>query len=161
MTAISSTAIPRIGPSLILRYALRRIAAILPPSRLKNSVYRASGVSIGSHVFIGDGVRFIDGYSDSIRLDDAVVLSPDATLVSMAYPTEHSPEEVLRFAKTAAVVIEKGAWIGTRVVILPGVRIGSGCVVGAGSVVTKSIPAGEVWAGVPARRLDSAGRGEP
>jgi acetyltransferase-like isoleucine patch superfamily enzyme len=38
-------------------------------------------------------------------------------------------------------------------VILKGVHIGKGAIVGAGSVVTKSIPAGEAWAGVPARRL--------
>ncbi|MBP5973266.1 acyltransferase [Brasilonema sp. CT11] len=51
----------------------------------------------------------------------------------------------------APIVIEDGAWLGTHVVVLPGVTIGKGAIVAAGSVVTKSIPAYEVWGGVPAK----------
>ena len=58
-------------------------------------------------------------------------------------------------ASTAPVVIENGAFIGAHVTILKGVTIGQNAVVGAGSVVTKSVPAGEVWAGNPARYLKS------
>jgi acetyltransferase-like isoleucine patch superfamily enzyme len=49
------------------------------------------------------------------------------------------------------VTIEDNVWLGARVIVLPGVRIGQGSVVGAGSVVTKDIPAGCVAAGNPAR----------
>jgi galactoside O-acetyltransferase len=51
------------------------------------------------------------------------------------------------------VVIEDNVWIGSKVVILPGVRIGSRAVIGAGSVVTKDIPPRCVAAGNPARVL--------
>jgi len=51
------------------------------------------------------------------------------------------------------ILIGEDVWIGSQVVILPSVRIGSGSVVGAGAVVTKDIPAGEIWAGVPARKI--------
>jgi len=49
-----------------------------------------------------------------------------------------------------AVVIEDDVWLGAGVVVLPGVRLGRGCVIGAGAVVTDDVPAGAVFAGVPA-----------
>ena len=55
--------------------------------------------------------------------------------------------------KGAPIVLEENVWIGAQCMVLKGVRLGKGAVIGAGSVVTKSVPAGEVWAGVPARRL--------
>jgi acetyltransferase-like isoleucine patch superfamily enzyme len=53
----------------------------------------------------------------------------------------------------APVVIEDNAWLGTHVVVLPGVTIGKGAIVAAGSVVSKDVPPYEVWGGVPAKRL--------
>ena len=53
----------------------------------------------------------------------------------------------------APVIIEEDAWLGTHVVVLPGVTIGKGAIVAAGAVVTRSIPAYEIWGGVPARFL--------
>lgn len=49
------------------------------------------------------------------------------------------------------IIIENDVLIGTRSIILKGVRIGTGSVVGAGSVVTRNIPSGEIWAGNPAK----------
>jgi acetyltransferase-like isoleucine patch superfamily enzyme len=53
--------------------------------------------------------------------------------------------------RTAPVILEDEVWIGSHVVILPGVRIGKGAVIGAGSVVTRSVPANAIAYGVPAR----------
>lgn len=53
------------------------------------------------------------------------------------------------------VVIEDDVWLGAGVVVLPGVRLGRGCVIGAGAVVTHDVPAGAVFAGVPARAIGS------
>jgi acetyltransferase-like isoleucine patch superfamily enzyme len=55
----------------------------------------------------------------------------------------------------APIIIEDDAWLGTHVVVLPGVTIGRGAVIGAGSVVTCNIPAWEIWGGVPARFIKS------
>ena len=46
-------------------------------------------------------------------------------------------------------------FIGVNSIVMPGVSIGDRSVIGAGSIVTKDVPAGEVWAGIPARRLKS------
>ena len=51
----------------------------------------------------------------------------------------------------ADVQIGTNVWIGCHVVVLPGVTIGDHAIIGAGAVVTKTVPAGETWAGVPAR----------
>jgi acetyltransferase-like isoleucine patch superfamily enzyme len=51
------------------------------------------------------------------------------------------------------VTLGQNVWLGCGVTVLPGVSIGDHAVVGANSVVTKSIPAGTVWAGNPARQL--------
>ena len=53
------------------------------------------------------------------------------------------------------VVIEDDVWLGAGVIVLPGVHLGRGCVIGAGAVVTGDVPAGEVFAGVPATRIAS------
>ncbi len=53
------------------------------------------------------------------------------------------------------ITIGRNVWLGSHVVLLPGVTIGDNAVVGAGSVVTSSIPGAEIWAGVPARRIRS------
>ena len=65
--------------------------------------------------------------------------------------------------KTAPVIIKDGAFVGADCIILKGVTIGKRAVIGAGSVVTKSVPDGEIWAGNPAkliRKLDEVRRNE-
>ena len=61
-------------------------------------------------------------------------------------------------AKT--VTIKKGAWIGARAIILPGITIGTGAIVGAGAVVTKDVPSLSVVAGVPARVIKTRAKDE-
>ncbi|MEX0330162.1 MAG: DapH/DapD/GlmU-related protein [Puniceicoccaceae bacterium] len=51
------------------------------------------------------------------------------------------------------IVIGRNVWLGSHVVVLPGVEIGDNAVIGAGAVVNRSIPAGERWGGVPAKPL--------
>ena len=55
----------------------------------------------------------------------------------------------------AAIEIGRDCWIGVNAVILKGVKINDGAIIGAGSVVTKSVPSLEIWAGVPAKRIGS------
>ena len=53
------------------------------------------------------------------------------------------------------IIVEQGAWVASRALILGGVTIGEGSIIGAGSVVTQSVPPHEFWAGNPARRSKS------
>ena len=56
------------------------------------------------------------------------------------------------------VAIMDNCWVGAGASILPGVTVGSAAILAAGSVLTKSVPSGEIWAGVPARRIGFVGR---
>ena len=56
------------------------------------------------------------------------------------------------------VYIGDNVWVGAKCVIMPGVTIGDGAVIGAGSIVNKSVPANEIWAGVPARLIRPVAR---
>lgn len=91
------------------------------------------GVRIGAHALIGAGCKFIDH-------DHGV--APDQPIGEQR--VTHAP-----------ICVGREAWLGASVIVLQGVSIGDGAIIGAGAVVTRSVPAGEIWAGVPARRLGS------
>lgn len=99
-----------------------------------SSIYCATSISIGNNVMIGGSCKIWD--------TDFHPLDPE---IRRKTPNENY--------KTKPIVIEDDAFIGGFSIILKGVTIGKGAVVGAGSVVTKDIPAGEVWAGNPAGKV--------
>ena len=104
--------------------------------KISSHTFICEGVDIGDHVFVGHGVMFTNTIVPrSVNADGQLQTESDWQL------------ERTR--------IEDGASIGSGSVILCGITIGREAVVGAGAVVTKSIPAGEVWVGNPARRLRS------
>ena len=63
-----------------------------------------------------------------------------------------NPGERPVFSK-GSVIIEDRVWLGDGVCVLPNVRIGEGAIVGANAVVLADVPAGTVWAGVPAKQV--------
>jgi len=97
---------------------------------------------------IGDRVKvhsncYIAQYTE--LLEDAF-LAPGVTVANDLYPGQASSAEVM-----SGPLIGRGAQIGVNVTLLPFVRIGDGCLVGAGSVVTRDLPAGTVAYGNPAK----------
>jgi acetyltransferase-like isoleucine patch superfamily enzyme len=108
------------------------------------------GISIGNGAYIGDGCTF--DCSAPIRVGDHVFIAYGVTLVTGTHaigPHECRAGEWL----PRGITIGDGCWIGARAVILPGVHIGSGAVVGAGSVVTRDVAPDTVVAGNPARLI--------
>lgn len=115
-----------------------------------------NNVSVGSNsvlefkVLIEDDVRlhskcFIPEYS---VLKKGCWLAPGVTLTNSKFPNNKFSKN-----KLEGVSIGENSIIGANVTILPSVTIGKKCLVGAGSVVTKSIPDNEVWAGNPAKKI--------
>ena len=99
-------------------------------------------VVIGDNVTIKPGVQVWDG----TRIEDDVFLGPNATLTIDAIPRSNQYPN-----KFYGITLKKGASIGANATILPGVTIGKMAMIGAGSVVTKSVPDYAVVVGNPAK----------
>lgn len=109
-----------------------------------------AGLSLGDKVFIGDDC-LID-LADHIVLQDQVTLAERVTILThtnVGY-ADHPLQEYFP-AFTAPVVLKRGAFIGVNATILPGVTIGEGTFVAAGSVITADTPPWALMGGVPAR----------
>lgn len=105
---------------------------------------------INEGVYIGRNT-FISVYYP-ITIGKEVLIGAYSYLVSANHNFENRELPIWRQGFTGSpIIIEDRAWLGAHVIVLPGVTIGEGAVIGAGSVVVKSVPAYEVWAGVPAK----------
>lgn len=106
-------------------------------------------VAIGARCAIAEFVHIWGG--GGITIGNDVMVASHAVITSLTHDT---CAKVYRESLIARpVLIEDNVWIGAGSVILPGVRIGTGSVIGAGSVVTQDVPARTIVAGVPARAL--------
>lgn len=132
-------------------------AHILPGARIGRDCNLCDGVFVEDDVVIGDRVTVKCGVQlwNGVRLHDDVFVGPNATFTNDPFPRSKKPPE-----KYLETIVESGASIGANATILPGLRIGSGALVGAGAVVTRSVPANAIVAGNPARIIGySGGRG--
>jgi len=111
-------------------------ACLAPSTRLAVGVIVLAGVVATCDVSIGRHVVLMP----NCVLTHDVVLGDGCTLASAVL-------------LSGGVVVEPGAYLGTGASVREGVRIGAGAVIGMGAVVLSDVPPGEVWAGVPARKL--------
>ena len=113
-------------------------------------------IRTGANVFLGPYVT-IYGHG-GVEIGDQTLVSMHATILSSNH-TVPGREKVIRAQPDILLPTKIGrdVWIGANAVILGGVTIGDGCVIGAGSVVTKDLPAYSVAFGAPARVVRSRG----
>ena len=136
----------------------------LPFSSVKVAVLRAFGARIGKGVYIKPGVQikfpwylsvgdycwlgenvWIDNLAP-VTIGSSVCVSQGAYLCTGNH--DWSSRNMKLFRKSISLC--DGSWVGARSVVLPGTVVGLGAVVAAGSVITKNVPAGHIWAGNPA-----------
>lgn len=111
-------------------------------------------VHLGDHVYGNFGVTFVD--DTDIYVGDRVMFGPHAVVATAGHPILPSLRECA-MQYNRPVYIGRNVWIGADVCVLPGVTIGENSVIGAGSVVTKDIPANVVAVGNPCRVLRGIG----
>lgn len=125
-----------------------QFVVILPNARIGADCNICSHVLIENDVIIGDRVTVKAGVQiwDGLRIEDDVFIGPNVTFTNDPFP--RSKQYPAAFAVT---IVKAGASIGGGATILPGITIGRRAMVGAGAVVTRSVPDRAVVVGNPAR----------
>lgn len=131
-----------------------RGVTVWEPSKVSYDAVIGSNVQIGSFteigpkVVIGKNVRIgaMCFIPEGVTIQDDAWIGPRCTFTNDRFPP--SPRE-----KWQESTVERGARLGAGVTVVCGLTIGEKALVGAGSVITKNIPAGEKWAGSPAKKL--------
>lgn len=108
--------------------------------------YKGSRISVGDHTFINYGAS-ITAYQN-VSIGRHCLLGHHLRIVDR---NEHGVEQRELAQPARPVIIEDHVWIGSHTIILPGVSIGHNSAIGAGSVVTRDVPANCLAAGNPAR----------
>ncbi|WP_367365760.1 DapH/DapD/GlmU-related protein [Pediococcus parvulus] len=104
----------------------------------------ANRVNLGKNVYANHSLTMMS--VGTITIDDGVMMGPGVGF----YTVNHEPKNI-RVIKTGEIHIKKNAWIGARVSILPGVKIGENSIIGTGAVATKDIPDNCIAVGTPAK----------
>jgi acetyltransferase-like isoleucine patch superfamily enzyme len=109
-----------------------------------------SRITIGSNVGIARDVT-LDGRGD-IEIGDFTIIGFESVLLTSTHNYSNRGVPIAKQGMySKPVKIGRDCWIDARVMVLPGIEIGDGCIIGANSVVTKNIPQYCIAAGVPAR----------
>ncbi len=147
-------------PGKILRYHYFKIKH---GKKLGKNVNISHNVNISRNVIIGDNVTITDscrlGYhlGGKIIISDDVLIGHEVLFINNIHNYKNLSMRVQDqgYLPFKDIFIGRGAWIGARVIIMPGVNIGAHAVIGAGSIVTKDIPEKSVAVGIPAKVIKS------
>jgi acetyltransferase-like isoleucine patch superfamily enzyme len=120
---------------------------LVPPVRSDHGL----SIRVGRDVFVNHGCTLND--IGGIDIGDEVMIGPNVSLLTSGHPLD--PATRRRAITAAPIRLGRNVWIGASAVMLQGVTIGDDSVVGAGSVVTRDVPAGVLVAGSPARVVRS------
>ena len=120
----------------------------------------------GTHISMGKGsyanFNFTVLDEGRVTIGQSVFIGPNVSLLTPIHPLRWQDRNsffnektgcVTNLERAGEIVIGDNCWLGGSVTVCPGVHIGEGCVIGAGSVVTRDIPAGSLAAGNPCRVL--------
>ena len=117
-----------------------------------NDCGEAGVIQMGREVYVGPYCQIVS--SHRLEIGENSLIGGFSYLITVNHRTDLVGMPVGNQGyRGADIKIGKNVWLGAHVVVLPGVEIGDSAVIGAGAVVTKCVPAGESWVGVPAGRM--------
>lgn len=139
-------------PMVVRRYLLRRMGIQVGATvnGLTSCIFDSGNTTIGNGTHVSPRAWF-EGYGN-ITIGDDCLIGPEAMFVTSNH-TRSGSGVIARSAEYLDVTVGRRSWIGARSTLLPGVRVGEGVTIAAGSVVTKDCEAGGIYAGVPAKRI--------
>ncbi|WP_369334536.1 DapH/DapD/GlmU-related protein [Rhodanobacter sp. FDAARGOS 1247] len=122
--------------------------------RVKSNADISPNIKVGSRSELGRNAIIYGG----VTIGDDVLMGPNVQIITRGHNTSDILRPInLQGSSFKPVTIEDDVWIGCNVVILPGVTVGRGSVLAAGSVVTKDVPSMSIMGGVPARMIGKRG----
>ena len=107
-------------------------------------------ITIGEYVFLNFQCTILD--CNKVHIGDHVMFGPSVQIYTAAHDLQ-AEARIQGWEVAKPIIIEDNVWIGGGAILLPGVKVGRNAVVGAGAVVTRSVPANTVVAGNPAKVL--------
>lgn len=130
-------------------HCLNRIGnRVSSSARIMGPLYSHCKLIVGEDTFIG--TNFHCEGNGKITIGDYCDIAPQVTILTGSHEIGNAQRRA-GTGVTKDVCIGNGVWIGACSIILPGVRIGDGCVIGAGAVVTKNVPSNHMALGIPAK----------
>lgn len=141
--------------SFLMKYVMNSwLLSPFLPRRIRPWVLKKVGCHVGKGCFVGDTVTIDTGHADMITLEDSVSIAGGTRLLchQRDFTDYFVGSDYMKLGYTIKpIVLKRGCLVGMESFVMPGVTIGEGAIVGAGSLVTKDIPAWTVATGRPAK----------
>lgn len=139
----------------LLKYMMNSwLLAPLEPRKIRPWVLKKIGCHVGRDIYVGDNVRIDAGHADLIYIDDHAHIAGGTRLLCHQRDLSNycvGDDYAKLGYKLKPIHLCKGSLVGMESLVMPGVTIGEGAIVGAGSLVTKDIPAWTIAIGRPAK----------
>jgi len=143
------------GSQFSVSRAIRAISAKLLFDSCGMKVNIGRKIRFSQHVSIGDfsGIGDYSYISGELFIGSNVMIAPKCSFIAMNHTFDKGDPTIHTGVVRSRIVLQDHCWIGYGAIILAGVTVGEGSIVGAGSVVTKDVPAFSIVGGSPAKVL--------